>query len=198
MLKNKDWTGDTQSMMAQLNATSHTDKERPEHDYYATPPSAVHQLMQLEKFNYNIWEPACGEKHMSNVLSEYGHNVRSSDIIDRVGDIEVLDFLEAPEWNGDIVTNPPFSMALSFIEKALDIIPDENKVAFFLRIQFLEGVARRKFFEINPPIRVWVSSRNMRCARNGDFKNASGNASTFCWFIWEKGFKGNPSIGWFN
>lgn len=197
-MKNKDWIGDTQSVMATLNATSHTDKKRPEHDWYATPPLAVEYLMELEKFNYNIWEPSCGTKHISNVLTKYGYNVRNSDIIDRIGDIEEFDFLNAKEWNGDIVTNPPFSMALSFVEKALDIIPAGNKVAFFLRIQFLEGVKRRKFFNENPPIRIWVSSRNMRCARNGDFKNASGNASTFCWFVWEKEFKGKPELGWFN
>lgn len=38
----------------------------------------------------------------------------------------------------------------------------------------------------------------MRCAKNGDFANATGNASTYCWFIWEKGNKNPPTIGWFN
>ena len=194
----KDWIGSTQNVMATLNASSYSKEEREENDYYATPPKAVEQLLKLETFQNNIWECACGEGHISKVLQKFGHNVRSSDLIDR-GYGDVYDFLKT---NGvadcDIITNPPFSKANEFLLKAMDIMFDGRKLAMLLRIQFLEGVARRKIFKTYPPKIIYVASRNIRCAKNGDFENATGNASTYCWFVWEKGFKGEPIIRWFN
>jgi len=37
-------------------------------DYYATEPKAVELLLEQEKFLPKIWEPACGEGHISKVL----------------------------------------------------------------------------------------------------------------------------------
>lgn len=64
-------------------------------DYYATEPKALELLLEQEQFHKNIWECACGELHLSNVLNQRGYNVRNSDIIDRLhnGFIEVIDFL---------------------------------------------------------------------------------------------------------
>lgn len=199
-LTDKDWTGDAQSVMATLNASSHSLTDRAERDYYATPLKAVSELIRLETFRNPIWEPACGEDHIATPLRDAGYTVYSSDIVDRIGN-EICDFLDHDTslgWHGDIVTNPPFSKALEFATQAVSICDRGAKIALFLRVQFLEGVKRRTFFETHPPIRIWVSSRNLRCAKNGDFLSATGNASTYCWFIWEVGFKGAPTVGWFN
>lgn len=183
--------------MATLNASGHSSDDRADLDYYATPSGAVEELLRLEVFS-NVWECACGEMAISKVLQKAGITVRSSDIKNRGND--VIDFLSAENrtWAGDIITNPPFAKATEFLEKAIQIIRTGDKIAFFLRIQFLEGVRRRQIFERNPPIRIWVASRTFRCAKNGDFERATGNASTYCWFIWEKGFNGSPQIGWMN
>ena len=196
--KNKDWKGNIQNVMVTLNASNHSLDERESNDYYATPPFAVELLLEKENFINDIWECACGEGHISKVLISNGFNVRSTDLIDR-GYGDKYDFLKT---NGavycDIITNPPFSKANEFLQKALEIMFEGRKLAFFLRIQFLEGVKRRKIFKENPPKIIYVASRNIRCAKNGDFKNATGNASTYCWFVWEKGYKGDPIIKWFN
>lgn len=42
-------------------------------------------------------------------------------------------------------------MALPILKHCLDIIPEGNKVAMFLKVLFLEGKERKKFFEENPP-----------------------------------------------
>lgn len=198
----KDWIGGAQNVMATLNSSNNTSKERAERDYYATPKKAVEELLRIHPFPplVPIWECAAGEGAISSVLEEAGLNVRSSDIIDRTGTMEVVDFLspEVTSWVGTIVTNPPFAKATEFLEKALSIVEEGDEIIFFLRIQFLEGVKRRKLFETSPPKKVWVASRNLRCAKNGDFANATGNASTYCWFVWEKGYTGKPEIGWFN
>ena len=44
-----------------LGASSHAIEDREENDYYATEPKALELLLDLEEFNKNIWEPACGE-----------------------------------------------------------------------------------------------------------------------------------------
>lgn len=62
----------------------------------------------------------------------------------------------------------------------------------FLKLQFLEGKARRKLFDKYPPKRVYVSSARLRCAMNGDFeKYAKPNAVCYAWFVWEKGYTGD-------
>ena len=33
---------------------------------------------------------------------------------------------------------------------------------------------------------------------NGDFDSIGGSAAAYAWFVWEKGFKGEPVIRWFN
>lgn len=39
--------------------------EREHNDYYATHPSAVYPLFDVEKFTPTVLEPACGEGHMA-------------------------------------------------------------------------------------------------------------------------------------
>jgi hypothetical protein len=195
----KDWKGNKQSVMATLNASNHSESDRAVWDYYATPSEAVTGLLKKHKFNNLVWEPACGEGAISSILEKSEYQVRSSDIVQR-GKHELFDFLsiENQEWQGDIITNPPFAKATEFLEKALQIINDGAYIAFFLRIQFLEGKKRRIIFDRDPPYKVIVASKTMRCAKNGDFGNATGNASTYAWFIWAKGYNGKPSIEWFN
>lgn len=171
--------------------------EREEHDYYATSPEAAEWLIKIEDLDNNIWECACGAGHLSKVLEEHGFNVKSTDLIDRGYGEGGVDFFEQSElFNGDIVTNPPYKYAQQFVEHALELIPDGHKVCMFLKVQFLEGRARRKFFEENPPKRVWVTSSRIQCAKNADFTSKSMVA--YAWYVWEKGYKGETVLKWFN
>lgn len=196
----KDWVGGAAAVFKTLGASNHTDRDRQHEDYYATEPNATEWLCKLESFNgHRILEPSCGEGHISNVLKAHGYDVVSRDIIDR-GYGDVADFLSIDnmEWDGDIITNPPYKFAKEFVEKALQVIPEGNKVAMFLKLTFLEGKARRELFRVAPPIRVWVSSSRLKCAMNGDFDAFGSSAAAYAWFIWEKGYKGDTIIKWFN
>lgn len=202
-MKSKDWTGNKNSIYKTLGASNHTDKEREEWDYYATEPKAMEVLLEVEKFNKDIWECAAGELHLVNVLREHDYNVRYSDIINRTDeDMEIIDFLTySGIWNGDIITNPPYKYAQEFIEKSLEIIPKGNKVAMFLKIQFLEGKKRKKLFQKYPPKVIYVSSSRLLCAKNGEFEKmiqGGGSAVAYAWFVWEKGYKGDTVIKWIN
>lgn len=198
-MKHKDWRGGKASVFKTIGASNHVDHKRAYGDYYATEPKATEWLLKLEKFNGPILEPSCGEGHISRVLIGGGYNVTSRDIVDR-GYGEIADFLsiENTEWNGDIVTNPPYAYAQEFVEKALTIIPEGHKVCMFLKLTFLEGKRRRDLYRFNPPCRVWVSSSRLLCAMNGDFEHIKGSATAYAWFVWEKGYKGETIVKWFN
>ena len=100
-------------------------------------------------------------------------------------------------WSGSIVTNPPYEYAMEFVIKALDIVPQGEKVAMFLRTLFLEGQKRYdKIFKENPPKTVYVFSKRQVCSKVDDF--TEGSAVSYAWFVWEKGFSGNTEIKWIN
>ena len=196
----KDWTGNSRSAHATLGARNYAQNEREVHDYYATEPKALELLLEKETFDPYVWECACGEGHLSKTLSKHGYIVKSTDLIDRGFGTGGVDFLQyTGEHNGDIITNPPYKFAKEFVEKSLEIIPCGNRVAMFLKLQFLESKGRRELFEKSPPKYIYVSSGRLCCAMNGDFeKYSKSNAVTYAWFIWEKGYTGEPMVRWFN
>jgi hypothetical protein len=109
-----------------------------------------------------------------------------------VGEQKFLFYMaENKDWTGN-----------SRVEKALEIVPDGNKVAMYLKLTFLEGKKRQKMFKKYPPKYVYVAAGRMGCAKNGEFSDMEheyeAGAVAFAWFIWEKGYKGEPIIRWFN
>lgn len=194
----RDWTGNTRSVFVCNGASNYTAEERQKDDYYATEPRAVGLLLSKEHFNSNIWECACGEGHMSDVLKAAGYTVFSSDIVDRgYKETEIINFLEFKEVNSmDIITNPPYKYAKEFVKHALDISVAGTKIAMFLKLTFLESQSRKELFREYPFRTLYVSSSRLQCAKNGDFEKYSGTAVAYGWYIWVKGFKGKPIIEW--
>lgn len=183
-----------------LGATNVTKADREEHDFYATEPKAVVELLRKEDFHSDILEPCCGKGHISRVLEEHGYKVKSTDIIDRGYENfdGVSNVFDISKTDCDIITNPPYKDALKFTKHFLSMIEDGAKLALFLKIQFLEGKARREFFKDNPPKRIYVASGRLNCAKNGDFDKYPSSAVCYAWFVWEKGYKGLPTIDWIN
>lgn len=198
-MENKDWKGNSVSYITTNGFANNRNYERETNDYYATEPKAVEMLLELENFTQKlVWEPACGEGHLSKAMEAKGIAVYSSDIIDR-GYGDVKDFFNYKTiWNGHIITNPPYKYAQQFIEHSLSILLENNKVAMFLPIRYTEGKARKKLFLANPPKTVYISSGRLKCAINGEFDKMKGSATSYAWFVWEKGFQGTTSLKWFN
>ena len=199
----KDWTGNKKSTFVILGASNHTDSEREVNDFYATDPKALEIFLDALKrdgikLHKHIWEPACGMGHLSEVLKSKGYDVLSTDLINR-GYGKIYNFLThkpnvAP--NIDILTNPPYKYAKEFVEHSLDILEDGCYSIMFLKIQFLEGKERRKLFNDYPPKYVYVNSARQTCYINGDMNKKMSSATCYCWFIWEKGFTGEPIVRW--
>lgn len=199
----KDWTGNKKSTFVMLGASNHSEKERENNDYYATDPKALEIFLNklkedgIKLHNY-IWECACGEGHLSKVLEKHGYKVCSTDLIDRGYGKGNTDFLKSipNEWVGDILTNPPYKYARQFVEKAMEVTRNSCYTIMFLKIQFLEGQARKEMFKKYPPKYVYVNSERQLCAMNGEFDKYKATALCYCWFVWEKGFTGEPTIRW--
>lgn len=201
---NKDWTGNKNSIFKTLGASNHTDKDREVDDYYATDPIAIDVLLNDGGvvFHRPIWECACGEGHLSKRLEEYGYEVRSTDLVNRGYGIGGVDFLKCNDtWDGDILTNPPYKFSKNFIEHAMELVPNGNRVFMFLKVQFLEGKSRKELFKKYPPKCVYVSSSRILCAKNANFdemRAGGGSAVAYAWYEFEKGYHGETVLKWIN
>ena len=165
---------------------------REKNDFYATPEESTEKLLRVTSFRGRIYEPCCGQGHISEVLVKHGYEVFSSDLVDRGYGTPRVDFLMETQKYDNIVTNPPFKNALEFAERALEL--SRYKVALLLKLSFLEGVARRNFFKRYPPEKVWVFSQRQALMKNGE--PHSGGMLALAWFIWSKGNIESPTIGW--
>ena len=172
--------------------------EREQNDYYATDPKAMELLLKHERFNNNIWEPACGEGNLSKVLKAHGYNVYSTDLIDRGYQDKQLDFLKGEyEFNGDIITNPPFKYMNEFVLNSLEAIPFGNKVSMFLKISQLSGKKRfKEIYSKFPPYRVYVLTGRIACSKNNTPDGFKHRAIDYVWMIWEKGKLGPTELKW--
>ena len=161
-------------------------------DYYATPVEATDSLLGVESFNGSIWEPCCGEGHISKRLIEQGFDVESTDLVDRGFGESNVDCLMERKVRQNIITNPPFKLATQIARHFQYLASD--KIALLLKLTFLEGKERQGLFLDFPPARVWVFSKRVSLMKNGE--SYTGGMMALAWFVWEKGLKQEPRIGW--
>ena len=169
---------------------------RAANDFYRTPEAGTRRLLAKERFPGTVWEPACGDGAMSRVLQEVGSKVISSDVADYGFRCRRIDFLtDRPAFKFDhIVTNPPFTHTLEFVQRALSYRP--RKVAMLARLAWLEAKSRREFFEASGLSRVWVYAGRINVVRNGDDYGGKPGMVAYAWYVWERGHEGPPSLGW--
>ena len=199
----KDWKGNTKSVFSSLGASNHSEKERESNDFYASDPKCATDLLNILPELDQIWECACGQGHLAKEFDKQGKLARATDLINRnYGEIQ--DFLNTGlfETNKtskpflDIATNPPYSLAEAFLLKAMELLQENRYYCALLKITWLEGKARRKIFEQYPPKFVYVYSSRILCAKNGELDKYNAKAICYCWYIWQKGFKGDTIVRW--
>lgn len=164
-------------------------------DFFPTPPWATRALMECVLPNVagkTCWEPAAGQGHMAEVLSEFFALVEASDVHDygrgyRVGSFvgEGQDVARwpgtAPDW---IVTNPPFNLALAFAERALS--EARFGVALLVRLAWLEGGARyTNLFRGRPPTAVGLFCERVPMTK-GRWDPEASTATAYCWVVWDR------------
>lgn len=180
--------------------------EKAENDFYATDPKTVDLFMLRalkdglfqEMRGKEIWECACGNGNIAEVLKRYFPNstIKATDIVDRGYGIGNVDFLKATSTSHMIITNPPFSLINEFIKQGLNLT--DRYLVLFAKIQTLEGIDRKKLLENSPLQYVYVHSTRQATWKNGQPKDPNGKkwATTMClaWFVWDKTYTGEPII----
>ncbi len=161
---------------------------RKELDKYMTPPWVTDALLpHIPARIETIWEPACGTGKMSGVLKDAGFAVTCSDI-----DIG-FDFLCEPPENFQrhdaIITNPPYDLALAFIDKALE---RSDFVAMLLRTDYDHAKTRQRLF-LDPRF----SKKIVLTKRIKWFEDSKGQPSfNHAWFIFDAQHKGPPVLAY--
>ncbi len=173
-----------------------SEKDRETEDFYRTPTYATNEILNREKLYGTIWEPACGDGAISEVLKHYNYpNVYSTDINDYgYGDVNI-DFLNVNDiiQCNHIITNPPYKYAQEFVEKSLKVA--DGKVIMLLKLNFLEGQKRFSFFQSTPLKNIYVFSKRLSFDK-GNEKGKGNGLLAYAWYVWEKGYVGRPQIGW--
>jgi len=158
--------------------------KRIDKDEYQTPVWAVKKINREVAWRPELCflEPCMGE---GNIYK----NVPVAN--KRFADIKLdIDYLTA-DFVGDIdiiITNPPYSLALEFLEKSLS---EAKTVIYLLRLNFLGSQKRHKFWSLNPPTHLFVLSRRPSFTEDGNT-----DSTEYAWFVWDRGslIKKSPGV----
>ena len=173
-------------LQASRIAGGNTAYRRNESDFYPTPSEvtiALLDFLQIPKYQ-TIWEPACGQNHMVNVMRADGYNVVATDIASGT------DFLSADmpgqvDW---VITNPPFSISDLFIRRCVE----HNKpFALLLKSQYWHARKRLQLFRDHPP--AYILPLSWRPDFLFKERGSGSPLMDVIWCVWYPGYNGYPA-----
>lgn len=174
--------------------TNHSLGERQPHDFYATDPQGAYDILELKPAIHNIWEPCCGAGHLAKVFAEKDVLGKATDLNNYGYGTSGVDFLkETQQWDGWIVTNPPYKYAMEFVQHSLKIAKEGT--AMLLKLTFLESIKRYNLFTTTPPNKLYIYSKRLNCAKNGDFEEYYNGAIAYAWYVWDNS-NTPPTLHW--
>lgn len=77
----------------------------------------------------------------------------------------------------------------------MSILKEGGKLCAFLKVQFLESQKRKPLFDAYPLKYMYVFRKRTNSYRNDD-RSLGGSAVCYRWYVWEKGYTGEPTIRW--
>lgn len=162
---------------------SRTSTAHIENDAYPTPAPFTEALIRRYQLPERLWEPASGAGWMATVLQAHGFRVTATDI--STGD----DFLTCDPRSVDaIVTNPPYSLADAFIERALSLAP---VVAMLLPVKNLAGQQRyQRVWHVHPPAVIIHFCGRMNIPADEAIGVSHNYAFNHAWVVWEDSHRG--------
>lgn len=168
-------------------------------DWYVEPKWTSERLFAVEEFSGLVTDPACGLGRILLAANDSGHLVHGADIVKRSEWCDREEsFLESgPDLTDNIVSNPPFGIAVDFTKHALQVA--KFKVALLLPTKWMNGAKRGSWLETTPLRRVWLLGPRPSMPPGPVIEAgiAPGNGTTdFAWFIWERGYEGLPELHW--
>lgn len=156
-------------------------KHRDTNGYHPTWPLWTRVLIthwDSLKIPNRVWECACGDGSMSEVLTEKAE-VISTDKFDYGYGQTGVDFLEASQSLAPaIVTNPPYESAIQFVEHALSL-PSVEVVAMLLKSEF--GNAYGRFHLLHHKYEIGIVGLMPNVLNGYRYKYFHS------WFIWYPG-----------
>lgn len=145
-------------------------------DFYPTPRDVTQALLNVLDLpvGTTVWEPAFGAGDLARVLSERGYQTILTDII------YGQDFLTTPMPAGTdwIITNPPFSLADKFIERAWEL---QKPFAFLLKSQYWHAARRYELYERCTPSAIFPLTWRP------DFDGRGAPLMDVMWCVWKFG-----------
>lgn len=141
-------------------------------DFYPTPKSAIHVILERIKLDQvtSSCEPCRGDDAIFKFLPGNRSWAELS---------KGIDYLSCPMLFVELImTNPPFSLALEFLEKSLT---HGLTIVYLLRLNFLGTKKRKPFFQKNPPTHLYILSQRPSFTGHGT------DATEYAWFVWDRG-----------
>lgn len=163
-------------------------------EFWRTPPEGTAAFMiqeaeRLRALGGAVWECACGDGAMAQVIEAFGFDVTATNLTARGYGRTGVDFLKARKGRARIVvTNPPFSRAAEFIRHWAKLGLDY--LALLLPATFFHaGQTRGALFRELPPARILPLGFRL------DFEERGAPPMECSWFIWERGNRSLPDYG---
>jgi len=165
--------------------------QRKKSDFYETPYCLTQLLLEKEELEEPILEPACGNGAIVKIL------------LNKYKDIDFYDIQEGQDFFNErnkyrtIITNPPYSLAFEFIQKAKTICPN---FYFLLPLAYLHGKKRYDILYHDPiyPLKqIYVFTRYPLL---GETLREDGKTNTgmmvYAWYHFAKHYRSKPTINW--
>lgn len=162
-------------------------------DLYVTPDWAVRAILPNLGAPMRVLDPACGTGALLRAARAYWHpktELYGIDIADRGWpDTVVVDALESIAWPRVdlILANPPYSLAMEFLERGLEEAGPGGQVAFLLRLAWLAGLKRSAFHKAHPSD-VYV------LPKRPSFTGKGTDSADYAWFVWGPGRGGSWQV----
>ena len=173
--------------MAAFHATGDRAGARDPKDRYETPDDVVEALMR--RFGHffeghESFDPCCGTGRVVRCLRRLGYDAVGTDLEEDEQDFLSEDY--QPDGRTDLpmacVTNPPYSLAREFVEKA--IATYDGPVAMLLPQDFLGSAGRRDWLH-GPGRPMWILNVPWRIKfYRRDGTEIAGQAYSHQWVLW--------------
>ncbi len=144
---------------------------RNKYDFYPTPIEPIEKILSEIDFSNvsHFVEPCRGDGAIYDLVD---CDKSFSELSDGIN------YFSTDFKTDLIITNPPFSIALEFLQKSLI---ESKTVVYLLRLNFMGSQKRKEFWQKNPPTHLFTLSKRP------SFTGKGTDATEYAWFVWDGG-----------
>lgn len=180
-------------------SSTHRSNCRSLNDFYGTPPYCVGLIWPHVRTSGPILDPCAGDGSMvrflraqspTSVINAIEIDAERAPRVDGANSVIRENFLLMPTEMIPqaelVITNPPYSKAIEFVERSLSVAT--RTVAMLLRLNFLGSMKRYEFFRSAMPDVYVISKRP-------SFTDGGTDSCEYAWFVWNAGISKINSPG---